>query len=40
MEWQTRIIIDPGVTSDDIRACLAYASNVLHSEKVYAFGGD
>ena len=25
----------PGVTEDDIRACLAYASAVLHAEKVY-----
>jgi uncharacterized protein (DUF433 family) len=25
----------PGLTSEDIRACLAYASAVLHSEKVY-----
>lgn len=29
----------PGVTPEDIRACLAYASSVLHSEKVYAFDG-
>jgi uncharacterized protein (DUF433 family) len=25
----------PGVTREDIQACLAYASNVLHAEKVY-----
>lgn len=25
----------PGITSEDIRACLAYASEVLHAEKVY-----
>lgn len=25
----------PGLTSEDIRACLAYASAVLHAEKVY-----
>lgn len=25
----------PGLTHDDIQACLMYASNVLHSEKVY-----
>lgn len=25
----------PGVTHDDILACLAYASAVLHAEKVY-----
>ncbi len=25
----------PGVTTEDIRACLAYASEVLRAEKVY-----
>lgn len=25
----------PGVTRDDLLACLAYASAVLHAEKVY-----
>ncbi len=25
----------PGLTHEDIQACLAYASNVLHAEKVY-----
>ncbi len=25
----------PGLTPEDILACLAYASDVLHSEKVY-----
>jgi len=25
----------PGLTSDDIRACLQYASAALHDEKVY-----
>ena len=25
----------PGVTQDDILACLAYASALLHAEKVY-----
>jgi uncharacterized protein (DUF433 family) len=25
----------PGMTREDIQACLSYASNVLHSEKVY-----
>ena len=25
----------PGLTSEDIRACLAYASAVLHAEKIY-----
>ena len=27
----------PGITSEDIHACLAYATEVLRSEKVYAF---
>jgi uncharacterized protein (DUF433 family) len=25
----------PGITAEDIRACLAYASALLHAEKVY-----
>ena len=25
----------PGLTREDLRACLAYASAVLHAEKVY-----
>ena len=25
----------PGLTREDIRACLAYASAILHAEKVY-----
>ncbi len=25
----------PGLTTDDIKACLQYASAVLHAEKVY-----
>ena len=25
----------PGITNDDIRACLSYASNTLKAEKVY-----
>ncbi len=25
----------PGITADDVRACLAYASAMLHEEKVY-----
>jgi uncharacterized protein (DUF433 family) len=28
----------PGLTSEDILACLSYASPVLHSEKVYPLG--
>ncbi len=27
----------PGLMPEDIQACLAYASNVLHTEKVYQF---
>ena len=27
----------PGLVHEGIQACLAYASSVLHSEKVYAF---
>ena len=35
--WTHRQILDgyPTLTEDDIRASLAYASEVLHSEKVY-----
>ena len=35
--WSPEQILDnyPGLTSDDIRACLAYASEVLQSERVY-----
>lgn len=28
----------PGITREDILACLAYASAVLHAEKVYPIG--
>lgn len=28
----------PGITRDDILACLAYASAILHAEKVYPAG--
>ena len=28
----------PGLTEQDIRACLAYASAVLHAERVYPLG--
>lgn len=28
----------PGITREDILACLAYASAVLHAEKVYPAG--
>ena len=35
--WTHEQILDsyPGLTLDDIRACLAYASEVLQSERVY-----
>ena len=29
----------PGLTRDDIRACLSYASATLHAEKVYPLRG-
>jgi len=34
--WTTDQILDsyPNLTGDDIRACLAYASELLHAEKV------
>ena len=37
--WTTADILNnyPGLTSDDVLACLAYASAVLRSEKVYPF---
>jgi uncharacterized protein (DUF433 family) len=35
--WTQDQILDsyPQLTTDDIRACLAYASEILHAEKVY-----
>jgi uncharacterized protein (DUF433 family) len=35
--WSEKDIIHnyPGLTSDDIKACLQYASAILHAEKVY-----
>jgi uncharacterized protein (DUF433 family) len=35
--WTLQQILDsyPTLTEEDVRACLAYASEVLHSEKVY-----
>ena len=35
--WTTDQILDsyPNLTGDDIRACLAYASELLHAEKVF-----
>jgi uncharacterized protein (DUF433 family) len=29
------VVCYPHLTAEDIRACLAYASEVLHSERVY-----
>ena len=35
--WSNEQIIEnyPGVTADDIQACLAYAADTLKSERVY-----
>ncbi len=35
--WSEQEVLNnyPGITSDDIHACLSYASAVLHAEKVY-----
>jgi len=35
--WSEKEILKnyPGLTQDDIRACLAYASAALHAERVY-----
>jgi uncharacterized protein (DUF433 family) len=35
--WTHQQILDsyPTLTEEDVRACLAYASEVLHSENVY-----
>jgi uncharacterized protein (DUF433 family) len=35
--WTQEQILDsyPNLTTEDIRACLAYASELLHSEKVF-----
>ena len=35
--WTQEQILEnyPNLTTDDVRACLAYASEVLHSERVY-----
>jgi uncharacterized protein (DUF433 family) len=35
--WKTDEILKnyPGLQSEDIQACLVYASGVLHAEKVY-----
>jgi uncharacterized protein (DUF433 family) len=38
--WTEAEILDsyPGVTHEDVLACLAYASESLHSERVYRVG--
>ena len=35
--WTPEQVLDsyPTLTAEDVRACLAYASELLHSEKVY-----
>lgn len=35
--WTQEQILDsyPNLTAEDLRACLAYASEALHSERVY-----
>ena len=35
--WSVEQVLDnyPGLTADDVRACLAYASEVLRSERVF-----
>jgi uncharacterized protein (DUF433 family) len=37
--WTQEQILDsyPNITVEDIRACLAYASEVLHAERVFPF---
>lgn len=38
--WTENEILDnyPGITNEDIRACLSYASDILHAERVYLVG--
>jgi uncharacterized protein (DUF433 family) len=38
--WSVEDIIEnyPGTAREDIQACLAYASYVLHAERVYPIG--
>lgn len=38
--WTEAQILEnyPGLTTDDLRACLAYASESLRTEKVYRLG--
>lgn len=39
--WTQQQILEnyPGLTLDDIRACLAYAAELLQSERLYPVGG-
>lgn len=39
--WSEASIVDnyPGVTAEDIQACLAYASERLRSERIYPLAG-
>ena len=38
--WTERDVLDnyPGISPEDIKACLAYASEVLNAQKVYPVG--
>ena len=35
--WDEKTILEnyPGIASEDIKACLAYASELMHAERVY-----
>ncbi|MHB1319819.1 MAG: DUF433 domain-containing protein [Anaerolineae bacterium] len=37
--WQEEDVVDnyPGLTREDVRACLQYASDILASERVFPF---
>ena len=39
--WSIEEVLEnyPGITREDIQACLAYAGEVLQGEKVYVVGG-
>jgi uncharacterized protein (DUF433 family) len=38
--WTTAQILDnhPGLAVEDVRACLEYAGELLHSERIYPLG--
>ena len=40
--WPEKDILEnyPGITLEDIRACLSYASDILHAEKLYPLQSD